>query len=46
MEERRGTYRVFVGKPEGNRPLGRPMTIWEDNIKMDLQEVEWGRGLD
>ena len=32
----------FVGKPEGRRPLGRPRSKWEDNIKMDLQEVEWG----
>ena len=31
--------RVLVGKPEGNRPLGRPRRSWEDNIKMDLQEV-------
>jgi hypothetical protein len=31
-----------VGKPEGKRPLGRPRLRWEDNIKMDLQEVEWG----
>ena len=37
--ERRGGYRVFVGKPEGKRPLGRPRHIWEDNIKMHLQEV-------
>ena len=35
-------HRVLVGKPEGKRPLGRPRRIWEDNIKMDLQEV--GRG--
>ena len=35
-------YRVLVGKPEGKRPLGRPMRRWEDNIKMDLQEVGWG----
>jgi hypothetical protein len=33
-------YRVLVGKPEGKRPLGRPRRRWEDNIKMDLQEVE------
>jgi hypothetical protein len=46
IRERGGAYRVFVGKPEGNRPLGRPMPIWGDNIKMDLQEVGWGRGLD
>jgi len=36
--------RVLVGKPEGKRPLGRPRRIWEDNIKMDLQEVGGGRG--
>ena len=35
----RGVYRVLVGKPEGKRPLGRPRSRWEDNIKMDLQEV-------
>jgi hypothetical protein len=39
MGERRGVYRVLVGKPEGKRPLGRPKHRWEDNIKMDLQEV-------
>jgi len=39
MEERRGVYRVLVGKYEGKRPLGRPRHRWEDNIKMDLQEV-------
>jgi hypothetical protein len=37
--EGRGVYRVLVGKPEGKRPLGRPRRRWEDNIKMDLQEV-------
>jgi len=37
---------VLVGKPEGNRPLGRPGRRWEDNIKMDLQAVGWGHGLD
>ena len=37
-----GVYRVLMGKPEGKRPLGRPRRRWEDNIKMDLQEV--GRG--
>jgi len=36
MGERRGVYRVLVGKPEGQRPVGRPRHIWEDNIKMDL----------
>ena len=42
MEEGRGVYKVLMGKPEGKRPLGRPRSRWEDNIKMDLQEV--GRG--
>ena len=42
MGERRGVYRVFVGKPEGKRPLCRPRRRWEDNIKMDLQEVGCG----
>jgi hypothetical protein len=37
--EGRNVYRVLVGKPEGKRPLWRPMRRWEDNIKMDLQEV-------
>jgi hypothetical protein len=37
--ERRGAYRVLVGKPEGNSPLARHRRRWEDNIKMDLQEV-------
>ena len=45
--ERRGVYKDFVGKPEGKRPLGRPRRRWENNIKMDLQEVGmWGHGLD
>jgi hypothetical protein len=43
--EGRGVYRVLVGKPEGKRPLGRPRRRWDDNIKMDLQEVGCG-GLD
>ena len=42
MGEGRGVYRVLVGKPEGKRPLGRPRRRWEDNIKMDLQEVGGG----
>ena len=42
MGERNGLYRVLVGKPEGKRPLGRPRHRWEDNIKMDLQELECG----
>jgi len=44
MGERRGVYRVLVGKPEGKRPLGSRRK-WEDNIKMDLQEVGC-RGMD
>ena len=44
--ERRGVYRVLVGKPKGKRPFGRPKLRWEDNIKMDLQEVGWRYGLD
>jgi hypothetical protein len=39
MGEGRGVYRVLVGRPEGRRPLGRPMHRWEDNIKMDLREI-------
>ena len=42
--ERRGVYRVLVGKPEGKRPLERTRRRWEDNIKMDLQEVGGGCG--
>ena len=39
MEESRGVYRALVGKPEGNNPAGRPKPRWEDNIKLDVQEV-------
>jgi hypothetical protein len=42
MGEERGVYRVLVGKLEGRRLLGRPRCRWEDNIKMDLQEVRRG----
>ena len=42
MGERRDVYRVWVGRPEGKKPLGRPRRRWEDNIKMDLQEVGCG----
>jgi hypothetical protein len=42
MWEMRGVYRVLVGKPAGKRQLGRPRRRWENNIKMDLQEVGWG----
>jgi hypothetical protein len=40
--EKRNAYRLLVGKPEGNRPAGRLRCRWEDNIRMDLVEVEWG----
>ena len=43
MGERRSVYRVLVGESEEKRPLGRPRRTWEDNIKMDIYEVEWGR---
>jgi hypothetical protein len=45
MGEGRGVYRVLVGNPEGKRQLGRPRRRWEDNIKIDLQEVSCG-GMD
>jgi hypothetical protein len=41
MGEKRGAYRILVGRPEGRRPLGRPRRRWEVSIKMDLQEVGW-----
>jgi hypothetical protein len=44
MGEERGVHRVLLGKPEGKRPLDRPRRRWEDNIKMDVQEVRGGRG--
>jgi hypothetical protein len=44
-EEKRNAYRIFVGKPEGKRPLGRPRRRWVDNINMDLVEVGWN-GMD
>jgi hypothetical protein len=44
MGEDRGVHRVLVGRPEGKRPLGRPRRRWEDNIKMELQEVGGGHG--
>jgi hypothetical protein len=46
MGEKRGAYRILVGRPEGRRPLDRPRLRWEDNIKMDLQEVGWRHGQD
>jgi hypothetical protein len=42
MGEERGVYRILLGIPEGKRPLGRPRSRWEDNIRMDLQEVGCG----
>jgi hypothetical protein len=42
MGQRRGVYRILMGKPDGKRPLRRPRRKWEDNIKMGLQEVGCG----
>jgi hypothetical protein len=41
MGETRSAFRILVGKPEGKRPLRRPMHKWEGNIKMDLREIMW-----
>jgi hypothetical protein len=41
MGEERNAYRILVGKPEGNKLLGRPIRRWVDNIKMDLREIGW-----
>jgi hypothetical protein len=41
MGEKRGAYGILVGRPEGRRPLGKPRCRWDDNIKMELQEVGW-----
>jgi len=47
MGNMRYAYRILVGKPEGKRSFGRPRRKWEDNIKMDLQDAEYGAdGLD
>jgi hypothetical protein len=43
--DRRGAYRILVGRPDGKIPLGRPRHRWEDNMKMFFQEVGWG-GMD
>jgi hypothetical protein len=45
MGERKNAFRILVGKPEGNRLLGRPRRRWEVNIRMDLKEIGWG-GMD
>jgi hypothetical protein len=42
MREKRNAYKIFVGKSEGKRPLGRPRCMLVNNIKMDLREIEWG----
>jgi hypothetical protein len=39
------TYRILVGEHQDKRPLERPKLKWEDNIKMDIHAIEWGRGL-
>ena len=39
MEEGRGAFKIVTGKPTGKRPLGRPRRRWEDNIRMDLEEI-------
>jgi hypothetical protein len=41
MGEKRNVYRIWVGKPESKRPLGRSRRRWVVNIKMDLREIEW-----
>ena len=41
MRDRRGAYRIFVGKREGKRPFGRPRLRWEDNIKMNHRDIGW-----
>jgi hypothetical protein len=46
MGEGNGSCRILVGRPEGRRTLGRPRHRWDDNIKMNLQEVGWGHALD
>ena len=40
--EKRGSYRLLVGESHGKRPLGRPRLRWEDNIKIDFQDLIWG----
>jgi hypothetical protein len=45
IREKKNSYKIFVRKPERNRPIGRPRRRWQDNIKMDLREIGWG-GMD
>ena len=44
MEEGRSAFKILTGKPTGKRPLGRPRRRWEDNIRMDLQEIDINAG--
>jgi len=41
MREKRNTHKIFVGKPEGKKPLGRSRHRWKDNIRMDPREIDW-----
>jgi hypothetical protein len=41
MGQTKHTYKIFAGKTEGKRPLGRPRRRWEGNVRMDLREIEW-----
>jgi hypothetical protein len=45
MGEKRNAYRIFVGNPEGKKPLGGRRRRWEDNIKMDIRNIAWS-GMD
>jgi hypothetical protein len=45
VREERKVYKVLVGNPEGKRPLGRQRQRWEDGIRMNLKEIDWGRGV-
>jgi hypothetical protein len=44
MGEMSNAYKIFIRKPEGKRPVGRPRRSWEDNIRMYLREIEWESG--
>ena len=46
MEEGRSAFKILTDKPTGKRPLGRPRRRWEDNIRMDLEEIGWGNWVD